>query len=211
MGMNQEPGAGPAIGVETAAAGPSPPAKPPAGTPGWNVIVTLPEATAPQARRVLRRWGWLHRTHYFNVLVMAVADPDRFVQEFGAAVAETPGILNFIAHVFAAQRTFDFATVEEFETTARELVLPWAPLLAGKRFHIRLHRRGLKGILSTPNEERFLDEALLAELNSAGTPGHIAFDDPDFIIHIETIDHRAGIALWRRDDLRLYPFLSQSR
>ncbi len=133
---------------------------------------------------------------------MAVADPDRFLQEFGAAVAETPGILNFIAHVFAAQRTFDFATVEEFEAKARDAALAWAPLLAGKRFHVRLHRRGLKGVLSTPNEERFLDEALLQALSAAGTPGHIGFDEADFVIHIETVDHRAGLSLWSREDMQ---------
>lgn len=177
-------------------------------TPGWNVIVTLPEATASQARRVLRPWGMLHRTDHFRVLVMAVADPDRFLQEFGAAVAATPGILNFVAHVFAAQQTFDFVTVAEFEVKAREAALAWAPLLAGKRFHIRLHRRGLKGVLSTPHEERFLDDALLQALSTAGTPGHIGFDDPDYVIHLETVDHRAGISLWSRDDLRRYSFLS---
>ena len=185
--------------------------EPGTATPGWNVIVTLPEATAPRARRILRRWGWAQRTPYFHVLVMAVGDPDQFVREFGEAVIETPGISNFIAHVFAAQRTFDFATVEEFERTARDLALAWAPLLAGKKFHVRLHRRGLKGVLSTPTEERFLDDALLGALRNAGTPGHIAFDDADFVIHVETIDHRAGMALWTRDDLQRYPFLSRSQ
>ena len=210
MGMTSQTGAGAMVEVETAAAGPSPVATP-AGTPGWNVIVTLPEATAPQARRVMRRWGRLYRTNYFHVLVMTVADPDRFLREFGDAVAETPGILNFIAHVFAAQRTFDFVTIEEFEKKARDLALAWAPRLAGKRFHVRLHRRGLKGVLSTPNEERFLDEALLAALSAAGTPGHVGFDDPDLVIHIETIDRRAGMALWSRDDMQRCPFLSASR
>ncbi len=176
--------------------------------PGWNVIVTLPEATAPQARRVLRHWGWLHRTGYFHVLVMAVADPDRFLQEFGEAVAATPGILNFIAHVFAAQVAFDFANVTEFEAKARETALAWAPVLAGKRFHVRLHRRGLKGALSTPDEERFLDDALLQALDAGGTPGHIGFDDADFVIRVETIDHRAGMSLRSRDDLARYPFLA---
>jgi hypothetical protein len=42
-------------------------------------------------------------------------------------------------------------------------------------------------------------------------PGRIGFDDPDFIIHIETIDRRAGMALWSRDDMQRYPFLSRSR
>ncbi len=181
-----------------------------ASTPGWNVIVTLPEATARQARRVLRPWGMLYRTDHFHVLVMAVADPERFLQELGAAVAATPGILNFIAHVFAAQQTFDFATVAEFEAKAREAALAWTPMLAGKRFHVRLHRRGLKGVLSTPHEERFLDDALLQALGAAGTPGHIGFDDADFVIHIETIDLRTGMSLWSRDDLQRYPFLNVS-
>ena len=183
----------------------------PGSTPGWNVIVTLPEATAPQARRILQRWGRLHHSGYFHVLVATVADPDQFLREFGAAVAETPGLLNFIAHVFAAQQTFNFATVEEFERKARDLALAWVPPLGGKRFHVRLHRRGLKGVLSTPSEERFLDDVLLGALSAAGTPGHIGFDDPDFVIHIETIDRRAGMALWSREEMQRYPFLSVSR
>jgi tRNA(Ser,Leu) C12 N-acetylase TAN1 len=68
----------------------------------------------------------------------------------------------------------------------------------------------LKGILSTPNEERYLDETLLQALSAAVTPGHIGFDDPDFVVHIETIDRRVGLSLWSRDDMRRYPFLSIS-
>ncbi len=180
------------------------------GTPGWNVVVTLPEATAPQARRVLRPWGRLFRTDYFHVLVMRVENPDLFLREFGEAVDATPGILNFIAHVFPAQRTFDFATVPEFEQKAREAVLSWAPLLAGKVFHVRLHRRGMRGVLSTPTEERFLDDALLQAAGGGGTPGRIGFDGADYVIHIETVDHRAGLSLWRREDLDRYLFLSVS-
>jgi tRNA(Ser,Leu) C12 N-acetylase TAN1 len=187
---------------------PQPASEADAGAVGWNVIVTLPEATAPQARQVLRRWGRPSRTDHFQVLVMRADDPDRFLREFGETVAATPGILNFIAHVFTAQHTFDFATVAEFEAKAREAALAWRPLLEGKRFHVRLHRRGLKGVLSTPHEERFLDDALLQALSTAGTPGRIGFDDPDYVIHIETVDHRAGISLWSRDDICRYSFLS---
>lgn len=107
MGVTAPPRTGAAMSVESAAAGPPPFEQTPAGTPGWNVIVTLPEATAPQARRILRRWGWVHRTGYFHVLVMAVPDPDRFVHESGEAVAETPGILNFIAAPRTREREED--------------------------------------------------------------------------------------------------------
>ena len=176
-------------------------------TAGWNVVVTLPEATAPQARRALRRWGQLFRTDYFRVFMMSVAEPNRFLEEFGEVVAATPGIRNFIAHVFPAQRTFDFVTVEEFERKASEVVRGWAPVLGGKRFHVRLHRRGLKGILSTPKEERFLDDFLLQVAGAGEAPAHVGFDDADIVIQIETIDGRAGLSLWRREDLARYPFL----
>jgi hypothetical protein len=199
------------IGIESPQAAEAAPPRTAAGrTPGWNVVVTLSEATAAAARRALRRWGRLVNTGYFHVLAMAVDEPQRFLREFGDAVAETPGLLNFVSHVFPAQSSFNFATVEEFEETARKTVLPWAPILAGRTFHVRLHRRGMKGTLSTPKEERFLDDALLAATSGAGAPAQIAFDDADYAIQIETIDHRAGISLWSRADLQRYPFLGVS-
>jgi hypothetical protein len=54
------------------------------------------------------------------------------------------------------------------------------------------------------------DEALLQALGTAVTPGRIGFDDADFVIHIETIDRRAGPSLWSRDDMQQYSFLSIS-
>ncbi len=67
--------------------------------------------------------------------------------------------------------------------------------------------RGLKGVISTQPEERFLDGALLTALAEAGTPGRISFTDPDRVIQIETVDARAGMSLWTRDELCRFPFL----
>jgi hypothetical protein len=173
----------------------------------WNVVVTLPEATFREARKFLRRWGEVHRTGHFHVLAMRVGDPEAFLAEIGKAVEAKPGILNILSHVTPAQQTIDFAGAEEFEAKARDIAILWAPKLAGKGFHVRLHRRGFKGTLSTPKEERFLDEVLLDALQVAGAPGHIAFTDPDAILQIETIGGRAGFSLWRREDLKRYPFL----
>ena len=173
----------------------------------WNVVVTVPESTMREARKFLRRWGEIYRTGYFHVLAMHVDDPEGFLAEIGKAAEATPGIFNILSHVIPAQRTFDFASAGEFEATARDIAILWAPMLAGKSFHVRLHRRGFKGTLSTPKEERFLDETLLDALEAAGAPGRIAFTDPDAILQIETIDGRAGVSLWHREDLRRYPFL----
>jgi tRNA(Ser,Leu) C12 N-acetylase TAN1 len=175
--------------------------------PGWNVVVTLPERTFREALHVLHRWGHVKRTGYYNVLVMRVDDPNAFLAEFAAAVAEKPGLLNLVSRVAPAQRSFSFENGDEFEREARDIALGWLTDLAGTGFYVRLHRRGFKGIISTQPEERFLDEALLTALAAAGTPGRISFDDPDKVIQIETVDGRAGMSLWTREDLRRFPFL----
>jgi hypothetical protein len=72
---------------------------------------------------------------------------------------------------------------------------------------VRLRRRGLKGIISTPEEERFLDDALLETLAAAGHPGRIRFDDPDYVLLIETLAGNAGMTLLTGEDLKRYPFL----
>ena len=173
----------------------------------WNVVVTLAEGAYREARRILSKWGVVRRTNYYNVLTVKVANAAVFRREFEIAVAESPGLLNFLSHVVPAEATFDFGNATEFEARAREIAVAWCDKLAGKRFHVRLHRRGFKGVLSTPHEERFLDEALLTKLEEKGAPGRIGFDDPDAVIQIETVDGRSGMSLWTRDDLRRCPFL----
>jgi tRNA(Ser,Leu) C12 N-acetylase TAN1 len=174
---------------------------------GWNVLVTFAEPTYRLARNLLARWGRLQRTEYHNVAVMAVCDPAAFLREFSKAVEQSPGILNAVSHVVPFEHMFDFTDAVEFEAKARNVALSYVPKLLGKSFHVRLHRRGLKGVISTPTEERFLDEALLEALMAAGGPGRISFEDPDCVLLIETVGQRGGLALWRREDLKSYPFL----
>ena len=55
--------------------------------------------------------------------------------------------------------------------------------------------------------ERFLDDILLGALADAGSSGQIRFDDPDYVLLIETVGGSGGIALWTGEDLKRYPFL----
>jgi tRNA(Ser,Leu) C12 N-acetylase TAN1 len=175
--------------------------------PDWNVTVTLAEPTFHIARNLLARWGRLRRTGYFNVAVMKVQDTAAFLRELAAAAEETPGILNAMSHVVPFDHVFAFRDASEFEAKLRDIILSYAPQLAGKSFHVRLRRRGLKGIISTPEEERFLDDVLLEALAAAVTPGYISFEDPDYVLLIETVGESGGVALWSGDDLKRYPFL----
>lgn len=174
----------------------------------WNVVVTVYDARGRRAaKRGLGDFGTIHSTDFFNVLVMRVADISSFVEDFAAHVGESKALLNDIARLLPAQATFDFSTIEEFQAKAEDIVLAWAQALRGKSFHVRLNRRGLKGVLSSQTEERILAEAILARTVELGLPARVTFADPDYVIDVETVGNRAGVSLWARDQLDRYPFL----
>jgi putative phosphoribosyl transferase len=173
----------------------------------WNVVVTVREHGYQRVREWLGRFGRVGRTSFRGVLALKVEDIPAFLERLRTDLEAKPELRERLGHVMPVTATFAFQTPEEFEARAREAVGESVPALAGKRFHVRMHRRGFKGRLSSPEEERFLDGFLLERLQSAGQPGEITFDDPDAILAVETIGQRAGVSVWRRDDLERYPFL----
>jgi hypothetical protein len=58
-----------------------------------------------------------------------------------------------------------------------------------------MHRRGFKGRLSNLEEEKMIKEFLLELTKENGIPGHVTFEEPNIIIAIETVAHRAGLSL----------------
>lgn len=173
----------------------------------WNVVVSVHGEGFVRACQLLGRLGRVERTHFYNVLVMKVADRQQFLSELANLASVVPEILSVLSRVVPASETFEFDSVEAFEAKARDIALAWVPALANKSFHVRFHRRGFGAEMSSQLEERFLDEALLAALDEAGAPGRISFEDPDAIIDIETVDTRAGMSIWTREDRQSYPFL----
>jgi hypothetical protein len=145
----------------------------------WNVVVSLHERQHNQARKLLEQLGPVRRTADFNVLVMTVEDISHLLDILCQWMAEDPQLLTILARVMPVTQTFTFQTVEEFEVKACEASLSWVPNLGGKSFHIRMHRRGFKGRLSSQKAEVFLDGVLLEALEKTGKPGRIRFDDPD--------------------------------
>lgn len=173
----------------------------------WNVVVTVREGAFVRACRLLQAMGRVHRTEFFNVLVMRSDDPEQLPEWLRGRMADDPEAGCCIARLVPLTSLFNFQSPGAFEENAVEAVSRWVPGLGGKSFHVRMCRRGFKGRLSSMDEERFLDEYLLGTLEKAGAPGRLSFDDPDFIIAVETVGTRAGLSLWNRDDLRRYPFL----
>lgn len=173
----------------------------------WNVVVSVREGGYSAARDLLRQFAEVSHTHFFNVLVAKVDDPRALLETLTELSITLPDIPNSLARVVPLIVTFNFDSPDHFETQAREAVLQWAGQLAGKSFHVRVHRRGFKHELPSPKEEQMLAEALLETTEKAGTPGRISFENPDAIVAVETVDRRAGMSLWTRDELSRYPLL----
>ncbi len=173
----------------------------------WNVLVTVHEGGFVQACRLLEPYGQVQSSDFFNVLMMRADDPAWLLTELHRQLAEVPAIATWIARFMPLQQLFTFQSVGEFELHAQDAVTSWLPRLAGTRFHVRMHRRGFKGKLSSMEEERFLDTFILEKLAEAGTPGRVDFHDPDAIIALETLGPRCGLSLWERDELVKFPLL----
>lgn len=174
----------------------------------WNVVVTVFDETGYRlARRLLSDFGRIDSTDYFNVLVMKVGDVEQFTRSIGELFGKTPGYLNSISRVVPAHATIDYQSPEEFLEGAKRVMLEWSEVLAGKSFHIRLHRRGFKGEIISPETERSLDGAVLQRLEEMNRPGSIDFEDPDMVVDIEMVGNRAGLSVWSREELARYAFL----
>jgi tRNA(Ser,Leu) C12 N-acetylase TAN1 len=177
----------------------------------WNVVVTIRGRDFKTALAILRDFGHVQKTDYFNLLTLSVEDPVHFPEVLARHLETFPRTMDLLSRVVPVFEAFRFNTVEEFQEKARELVLGYAPELAGKSFHVRLHRRGFKGRINTPEQERSLDELLLDTLDHQGMPGRISFGDPDAVIVLETVGNRAGVSFWTREDILRFPFLKLGR
>ncbi len=173
----------------------------------WNVVIRTYQDGFKRALRVLQELGLVERSPYHNVLVMRVDDSMATLEALERRAEEVPALYDAISRVSPAMQCFEFHSAQEFRDKARKVLIEWLPQLAGRSFHVRFHRRGPRDDLRTPEIERLLDDTLLDALIEAGTPGIVSFSDPDAVIAIETIDDRAGLALWSRDDLARHHLL----
>lgn len=164
----------------------------------WNVVVTIHQGHFQQAIHFLERYGDIAKTDYYNVLVMRVDDIGQFLDDVSDAVMAAPLLDDVISRIMPASLTFNFQVAAEFEAQLKQAVDPWLAQLADSSFHVRMHRRGFKGRLSSQDEERLLDHYLMYRLEQQGAMISIDFKDPDYIIDIETIGQRAGLSLWSR-------------
>lgn len=173
----------------------------------WNLVVTTHEHRYSDARELLAPMGELSDTDYYNVLVMRVEAPEDFPARLERRFEENPELAESLARVLPVTKTFSFQTPQEFESQAAAAAQECLPQLAGRRFHVRMHRRGFKGRLSSQQEEQWLAGWLLDELAEQDKTAYVDFADPDWILAMDTVGQRAGFSLWSREQLQRYPLL----
>jgi tRNA(Ser,Leu) C12 N-acetylase TAN1 len=173
----------------------------------WNVLVTVNAGGWKAALRLLRPLGRVAETPFYNVLLVHADDPRALLVALGEVAARDPGATACLARVVPVDTVFAFSSPEEFEARAREATAGYAPALAGKSFHVRIHRRGFKGRLSGHAEEQGIAEALLQTAGASGPPARVSFEDPDLVVAIETVGSQAGVALLSREDVERHPLV----
>jgi tRNA(Ser,Leu) C12 N-acetylase TAN1 len=173
----------------------------------WNAVITVYERGFEKACQILGDFGKVKRTDFFNTLVMKADDVEQMLETLRSRSLEDLEFLTFLSRLVPVASTFTFQSTEEFESKSKKAALAWVHELGDKGFHVRMHRRGFKGKLSSLEEEQFLDDILLEALKMAGAPGHVTFENPDAIIAVETIANWAGLSIWTREQLQRYPFI----
>lgn len=174
----------------------------------WNVVVTVHKEGFKEARRSLRRLGLVRQTPFFNVLTMRVQDRDEFLRDLSDRVRRQPHLRASLSRVIPVSDRFSFISRHEFEHKGKKIVDQWLPQLSGQSFHVRMHRRGYSGTLSSLEQEKMFDRYVLGALHSQGQSARIDFSDPDYIIDIETVESEAGFSIWSRSDRTSFPFLN---
>lgn len=176
-------------------------------TQDWNVVVTVRDDGYTRVRHALKQLGVVDATSYYNVLVMRVDDIARLLEQLDELIEEDPWVAEDVSRILPVTHTFSFEDSVDFEARAREVIGSWLGELAGRSFHVRMHARGWTESISRHEEEHRLATALVRALDLIGQDGEVAFDDADVVIDVETIAHRAGMAMWTRHQLDEHRFL----
>jgi tRNA(Ser,Leu) C12 N-acetylase TAN1 len=174
------------------------------GPRDWNVVVTAREGTQRRLRRALWPLVRLERSGFRNVFVGRVDDLESLLAAVAALRVERPALDEWLGRIVPVEHVFavDPAT---FEERLREEAGPFLDRLAGRSFHVRVERRGHKGVLDSHACEQALGAWLWAALEARGARPVVAFADPDVVLAVEVVGDTAGIGLVTRELRTRFP------
>ena len=172
----------------------------------WNLVVTSREGAQRRLRGALARLVRLGRSGFRNVFVGQVDDPEAFLAAVGELRVARPVLDRWLGKIIAVERTFavDPAT---FQARVQEEAARFLDRLVGRSFHVRVERRGHKGVIDTHACERAVGAFLWAALEARGARPVVEFEDPDVVLVVELVGDTAGLALVARELRARFPFV----
>jgi tRNA(Ser,Leu) C12 N-acetylase TAN1 len=172
----------------------------------WNVVLTCRPGGQRAVRRSLHPLARLRRSGFRNVLTGRVDDIDAFLSSVAELLERRRSLQSGLGKLHPVERTFavDVATFhEQLATEAAVLV----ERMLGCSFHVRVERRGHKGVINTQDTEKALGDSLYAALEARGHTPVITFKDPDVVVAVEVIGDVAGLGLVTRELRQRFPFV----
>jgi tRNA(Ser,Leu) C12 N-acetylase TAN1 len=174
----------------------------------WNLVVT--SAAGGRKERFLlqelRQFGEFAPTGFRSVYLGRVDDVARFLEEMREASEMMPETFAALGQIVPIEETHSFEP-GGFEEALKQAVLPYVQRIGGRKFIVRLKRRGYKGVISSVETERGLADLVFVELERLGFAPLIGFDDPEVILAVELFPNRFGLALISRQMKLRYPFI----
>jgi tRNA(Ser,Leu) C12 N-acetylase TAN1 len=174
--------------------------------PGWNIVVTCRHGGQRAVRRALHPLVRLRPSGFRNVLVGRVDDVPGFLAAVAALLERRPSLQGALGKLTPVDHTFVVDVPRFHEQLAAEAT-KLVDRLVGQSFHVRVERRGHKGIINTQAAEQALGEALYSELETRGTKPTVTFTDPDAVVLVELIGEFAGLTLVTRDLRQRFSFI----
>jgi tRNA(Ser,Leu) C12 N-acetylase TAN1 len=170
----------------------------------WNLVVTAHGGRRHDLIHALRPIVRLTRAGYSEVLIGRTDDVDACLTAI-AARADPAFSAEILARIVPVVRTFMLA-----DDIAAQLVTEAASVqddLVGRTFHVRVERRGHRGVLRSDDLERMIGTALVTGLQTRGDTPRVTFKDPDVVVAVEVIGATGGIGLVPRTLRQRFTFV----
>jgi len=166
----------------------------------FNVVVTAVPVPGDERRllRALRRLGHFQRSAFRDVLLGQVADIGAFLEEVHRASEAGESWTNAMGRAIPVEHVFRFQ-IGTLVDQARPLLAGMLERMPGGTFHVRCERRGHADEIGSHDVECTLADHLLALAKQGNKAPQVSFDDPDYIICIETVGDQCGVGLLGRD------------
>lgn len=174
--------------------------------PEWNFVVTAREGGQRHLRRALRSVIRLRTSGFRNVFLAQVDDVEKALGEVADLLARRPAVNAWLGKILPVERVFP-TNPERFPAQLAEQAAPLLDRLQGRSFHVRVERRGHKGVINTHACEQALGDFLYTALEQRDQHPAVVFQDPDVVVAVEVIGWESGMAVITRDLRERFPFV----